>query len=601
VLPSTIGARYGSSPDVPMVTGAGHLCTVNVSIEQTGPIKSISCPSSHPISFELGRQSQSKPDVITPDSHHATVRFVSQKYLQNDFILSIKAENLDTPRAIIEPHPSPDQHTSAMALTLVPRFRVPDIKGGAEYVFLVDRSGSMRGNRINAAKKALIILLRGLPTKDTLFNIWSFGTSSSALWTDSKVYNASTLDEATRHVDSMSANFRGTETRAALERLFESRSRLLPHRAAGPTNVFVLTDGDAWDVSGVIGSVKGAVETSPAAAPLRVFCLGIGSSISTAMCEGIGRAGTGFALFVGDGEDMVGKCAKLVRAARTPPVENIQVEWLPGLSSTAMDPFDDGFEVVEAEDLKENIPEPKKIDLFTSNENEDPVIDLSTGPPSPIVVKPDDLPEELVQQGPYKIPAIYPGVRFLVYAIVSDKVLPTGGKMPEKVIVRGKIRGTDDSVELEVPVQVAKCEQGQDATGLSVPVHTLAARRLVTCLEDSEHNFSEVIRSSPESVQAHIKAKIIQLGCRYDITSKHTSFVAVDRRNPPALLDVSVPSQSPRPIVAFPSLKPRLSSIPHASNTSNMLVAQESARPLASVTARDFGASVAFDGLIFSP
>ena len=47
-----------------------------------------------------------------------------------------------------------------------------------------------------------------------------------------------TLDEATKHVDSMQANYGGTEIRAALESVFTVR------KTDRPTSLFVLTDGD---------------------------------------------------------------------------------------------------------------------------------------------------------------------------------------------------------------------------------------------------------------------------------------------------------------------------------------------------------------------
>ena len=51
----------------------------------------------------------------------------------------------------------------------------------AEFVFIVDRSGSMGGDRIDAAKEALLLLLKSLPVGCS-FNVVSFGSSHQLLF-----------------------------------------------------------------------------------------------------------------------------------------------------------------------------------------------------------------------------------------------------------------------------------------------------------------------------------------------------------------------------------------------------------------------------------
>ena len=68
-----------------------------------------------------------------------------------------------------------------------------------EFVFIVDRSGSMAGQRINNAAKALQLFMRSLPVH-CRFNVVSFGSTWKSLWRASAPYSDESLREATQHV-----------------------------------------------------------------------------------------------------------------------------------------------------------------------------------------------------------------------------------------------------------------------------------------------------------------------------------------------------------------------------------------------------------------
>jgi Mg-chelatase subunit ChlD len=76
-------------------------------------------------------------------------------------MLTIKSAGLAAPRCVAELHPT--QHRCDGAH--VTRFKLPDLSR-QEFVFMVDRSSSMGGKHIEAAKKALVIMLRALPHQD---------------------------------------------------------------------------------------------------------------------------------------------------------------------------------------------------------------------------------------------------------------------------------------------------------------------------------------------------------------------------------------------------------------------------------------------------
>ena len=246
-LPVCIGQRYGVLPAGMVAASSIPPERVRISTEvyMRGALQSITSPS-HPIAVV-----SSSGDIETPPGICGqSAQFASPDFLEQDFVLSIKADGLDAARCFAERTPD---GSVALQFTVTPHVKLPSIPS-QEYIFLVDRSGSMEGDRIDTAKRALVMLLRALPRKGTWFNIFSFGSSCASLWKESVVYDESTLEQAvsslcakraftemalqTKHVDDMNANYGGTEIRRALQQVFDSRSMRLP------TSCFLLTDGE---------------------------------------------------------------------------------------------------------------------------------------------------------------------------------------------------------------------------------------------------------------------------------------------------------------------------------------------------------------------
>ena len=190
-LPVRIGQRYGFLPEgmVDAKTIPPERVQIMTRIHMRGAIQSISSPSHPAMSVIDGESLDTNANV-----YGQATRYSSPDFLYQDFVLSIKADGLDAARCFAE---RGLDGSVALQLTVAPQVKMPTIPA-QEYIFLVDRSGSMEGDRIATAKRALVMLLRALPRKGTSFNIFSFGNICNSLWNESMTYNERFLEEAVR-------------------------------------------------------------------------------------------------------------------------------------------------------------------------------------------------------------------------------------------------------------------------------------------------------------------------------------------------------------------------------------------------------------------
>lgn len=109
----------------------------------------------------------------------------------------------------------PGESISKMVDALLPAHKSPDVN----VVFIIDRSGSMGGRRIEQARSALQLALRSLPSERTRFNIVSFGSSYRSMFDSCVPLDQARLIAAASEVGSMEADMGGTEVSNVYDRL----------------------------------------------------------------------------------------------------------------------------------------------------------------------------------------------------------------------------------------------------------------------------------------------------------------------------------------------------------------------------------------------
>lgn len=341
-FPANICPRYGSPQSNPTESLQQMDGTISITVDaemaEGSFIQKLQSPS-HPISMSMGTTSSS-PDSDPLLSKASAMLTLGVTHLEIDFILQVIAKDTGIPKAILETHPVIPNHRALMA-TLVPKFSLPAER--PEVVFVIDRSGSMAGSRIQLAKEALQVFLKSLPV-GVKFNICSFGSSHSFLFPRSVAYEQETLTKAVRHAEELQADYGGTETLPPLKAAIEQRYKDMS------LDVIMLTDGETWHQHTVFDYLNANIQEKKA--PVRVFTLGIGNGVSHAFIEGVAKAGNGFSQSCVEGERMSSKVVRMLKGALSPHVNDYTLEVK--YPSTEED---DEFEIVErvADSLKVNL------------------------------------------------------------------------------------------------------------------------------------------------------------------------------------------------------------------------------------------------------
>ena len=191
----------------------------------------------------------------------------------------------------------------------------PEVANG-EFIFILDRSGSMGGDRIKSAIAALALFIRSIPP-NSKFNIISFGTSHLAMYSSSIKFNNANMEDALNKISSFDANLGGTELYAPIKYVL---SQSYDHKC--PKNVFVLTDGGISDTQSVLDKVKEYNHHT------RVHSFGIGSGASIYLVKELAKEGRGSSTLIADNDpQMKAKVIRALRLASKPAFTNITVDW----------------------------------------------------------------------------------------------------------------------------------------------------------------------------------------------------------------------------------------------------------------------------------
>ncbi|XP_041129972.1 von Willebrand factor A domain-containing protein 5B1-like [Polyodon spathula] len=210
-------------------------------------------------------------------------------------------------------------HNPVVMLNFCPDLKdlPPDLKKvPGEFIFLIDRSGSMSGVNISRVKDAMIVILKSL-TPACLFNVIGFGSTFKTLFPASQNYNEETLAVACEYIKKIRADMGGTNILSPLNWILHQ-----PVYRGHPRLLFLLTDGAVSNTGKVIELVRNHARCT------RCYSFGIGQNACRRLVLGLASVSKGTAEFLAEGERLQPKMIKSLKKAMAPVLSDVTIDWL---------------------------------------------------------------------------------------------------------------------------------------------------------------------------------------------------------------------------------------------------------------------------------
>jgi len=193
-----------------------------------------------------------------------------------------------------------------------------------DVIFVFDSSGSMRGKKIEQAKKAMEFCVDSLNPGDR-FEIVRFSTEAEPVFGNLTKVDAKAKKRASKFLGSVRA-IGGT----AIEEALETASEILAKKASEdrPAQIIFLTDGQP-----TIGAIKEDViinglekELEKTKAKIRVFCFGIGTNVNAHLLDKITDKTNAVSQYVLPDENIETKVSRFYSKISEPVLTGLEVK-----------------------------------------------------------------------------------------------------------------------------------------------------------------------------------------------------------------------------------------------------------------------------------
>ena len=259
-------------------------------------------------------------DIQRRDAHHAAVSFTVQNVIPTgDFRLFFDVGKGKFGTSVVSYRPDAGED-GYLLLLASPQFKTPAAERAKKtVVFVVDRSGSMEGEKIEQARAAVKYVLEHLRDGD-LFNIVAYDSVVESFRPDLQLYNDQTRQEALGFIQGLYAGG-GTNIDGALSTALsqlKDRSR--------PNFVLFLTDGQPT-VGETNESKIVTTATKRNELHARIVSFGVGYDVNSRLLDRVSRENHGQTEYVRPDEDIEVYVSRLYSKISSPVMTDVAVKF----------------------------------------------------------------------------------------------------------------------------------------------------------------------------------------------------------------------------------------------------------------------------------
>ncbi|MBN1912037.1 MAG: VWA domain-containing protein, partial [Pirellulales bacterium] len=257
--------------------------------------------------------------IKRPDRRHATVTWKMENEVpSSDFRLLYDVGRGKVSARVLSYRPDKDEDGYFLLLAS-PEIKAEDTEPVPKTVlFVLDRSGSMSGKKIEQAREALKFVLGNLRQRD-MFNIIAYDSEIESFRPELQRFNEKNRKAAMGFVEGIyaggSTNIDGALATALGQLKDDER----------PTYIVFLTDG--LPTSGETDEMKIVQHTKTANdVHARMFTLGVGYDVNSRLLDRLAKANFGQSEFVRPNEDIEDRVSRLYRRIEAPVMTDVKIE-----------------------------------------------------------------------------------------------------------------------------------------------------------------------------------------------------------------------------------------------------------------------------------